>query len=50
MAFGILSSFISGELTVSLAYPVFDIAQVLIAAASSIAIITVWKCWLELER
>ena len=50
IAYGILSSFISGELTVSLAYPVVDIAQVLIAALSSMVIITVWKRWLELER
>jgi hypothetical protein len=50
MVFGILSSFISGELTLSWAYPVFDITQVLIAAASSMAIITLSKHWLVLER
>jgi hypothetical protein len=50
IALGILSSFISGELLVSWAYPVFDIAQVLIVALSSMAIITLWKRWLRLAR
>jgi hypothetical protein len=50
VTFGILSSFVSGELVVSWAYPVFDIAQVLITALSSMAIITLWKRWLRLAR
>jgi hypothetical protein len=47
---GILSSFISGEIFVSWAYPVFDVTQVLIVALFSMAIIALWKRWLRLAR
>jgi hypothetical protein len=43
LAFGVLVSFVSGELSVSWAYLLFDAAQVLIAAGVTTVLMAWWR-------
>jgi hypothetical protein len=43
VVFGALASFISGELSISWAYLVFDVAQVLLAAVVTTVLISWWQ-------